>query len=241
MRSFASTLLRACFFVFFFIFSLGLPDPVVAAFFGFGGPKYAITLSAENSGLAGTTITATVTQNGVPASGQNIAFTWKVKGDSQTPQPGPIPTSNAIGQVAYRLENEDSQPKIITVTAILESNPKVTAIVDVRFELSTGFIALSDTRMPWAEAKAWCASKGGRLPLIDGKSALSRVSDTATIDGFGKRDTPWASTGLPGDRYWTGTEDSVYPGYLWVVVDGNGKVYVLSYVQRNDCRVVCVP
>jgi hypothetical protein len=119
------------------------------------------------------------------------------------------------------------------------------------------FIALSEDKMPWEQAKDWCAAHGGRLPLINGASPLSltdvwtKAPGTVSIDGIGEVDTgpnpvdfktPWPSAELPGDHYWTGTEVSRYPGYPWFVFDNGGFVFVDHIIgQRIDCRVVCVP
>jgi len=187
--------------------------PAVADAFFTRAPQYTITLSAENSnpGLVSTQMTATVTQKGVPAPGQDVAFTWAIKGDS--PQPGPIVTANAIGQATYMLENSGFQPRVITVTAILQSDPKITASVDVQFELPPGFIAMSERPLNWSDAKAFCQQQGGRLPRINNSDSWSWDGwGEVTIDDFGARGAPWPS-GLPGDRYWTGTEHAVSPGY----------------------------
>jgi len=79
------------------------------------------------------------------------------------------------------------------------------------------FIAVSDISMNWAAAKAWCEQRGGRLPLINGAVSLTwnQITGprTALIDGFGQINTgpssdwttPWESTGLPLDLFWSGT------------------------------------
>ena len=103
--------------------------------------------------------------------------------------------------------------------------------------LPAGFIAISEEKMNWADAKAWCEQKGGRLPLING--AASQSSDqiinpgTARIDGFGQIDTknwttPWPSS-LPLDYYWTGTEAGDSPGFSWGILERVGKVSVGNF------------
>jgi hypothetical protein len=114
---------------------------------------------------------------------------------------------------------------------------------DAASDLPAGFIALSDTEMPWAEAKAWCAARGGRLPLINGANALSNVDDTAIIDGFGKVGTAWSPIGLPRGYYWSGTEYSDYPGFSWSVNGYGGGAYFNVYNDDKGfaSRVACVP
>jgi hypothetical protein len=208
-------------------------------------PKYEITLSAENfsPGISASTLmTATVTQKGVAAIGQNVAFTWTIEGGS--PQSGSIVATNAVGQATYMLENIDTQPRKITVTAFLPSEPKVTATADVRFVRPPdlpglpGFIALSKFGMNWSAAKDWCQQHGGRLPLIDGSASLGSVLHGAAIDGFGSFGAGWPS-GLPDDLYWTGTGVAGSPGSSWLVYRGFGRVDVGLPISEH--RVVCVP
>jgi putative hemolysin len=135
--------------------------------------------------------------------------------------------------------------------------------------LGARYVAVSDTEMTWDEAKAWCAARGGRLPLINGASSLSSsdvVSSpgTVSIDGIGpvsmegttvdtmtrarpRSDftTPWSSTGLPSNRYWTGTEYGSVSGNAWSVHDtglNGGTIYLGGNRKRDHPnRAVCVP
>jgi len=119
---------------------------------------------------------------------------------------------------------------------------------------AAGFIALAPDDMTWDDAKAYCASKGGRLPLIDGKKILSFSSNTAAfgipkgtpIDGF---DSVGANcpSGLSRSwmHYWTGTEMSNFPdeGYtVWTVPCTDGEQVSLGGGNRVvSYSVVCVP
>ena len=132
---------------------------------------------------------------------------------------------------------------------------------DKEEQLSGEFIAVSESPMTWATAKAWCGQRSGRLPLINGASALSWDevinSKKIVVDGIGtvidgfrpdmneeefrKRALPWSNTGLPGDRYWTGTELAGFPGYSWAVGNRDGYARVLDALQSYLRRAFCVP
>jgi len=117
------------------------------------------------------------------------------------------------------------------------------AVAGAAEKLPPGFIAVSDSTLNWSDAKAFCQQHGGKLPLINGSASLAwgSISSGAAIDGFGAKGAPWPS-GLPGDNYWTGTEDAGDPGDSWIVHDHDGNVYVNSLHQSGDVgRVVCVP
>ena len=101
------------------------------------------------------------------------------------------------------------------------------------------FIAVSETRMGWEEAKAFCEQHGGRLPRINNNDSWpSDGRNTAPIDGFGNLDDPWP-TGLPSDDYWTGTWISDGPDCWWVVNAHGGKVNVDCDWQRRISNAVC--
>jgi len=69
-----------------------------------------------------------------------------------------------------------------------------------------GFIVLSENKMNWSDAKAFCQQQGRRLPLINGSDSWTwkERNKITHIDNFGIPGTPWPSD-LPGDYYWTGT------------------------------------
>ena len=108
-------------------------------------------------------------------------------------------------------------------------------------KLPPGFSASAPGEMKWSDAKAFCASKGGKLPLIGDKNKLPSKEVTAgiPIDGFGSRGAKWPS-GLPDGRFWTGAERG-NAGDAWYVTDKEGNVYVNSADQGNTFRVFCVP
>jgi hypothetical protein len=115
---------------------------------------------------------------------------------------------------------------------------------------AAGFIALSESTMTWADAKAYCRQQGGKLPLIGGSTSLYSTPEEGTpIDGFGAMGGPWQCD-LPADNwYWTGTEVNDLPGYSWIAGGGFGKVSVLGRatlgnrggLQSISNRAACVP
>ncbi|MDR0777347.1 MAG: hypothetical protein LBE81_12025 [Azonexus sp.] len=106
--------------------------------------------------------------------------------------------------------------------------------------LPAGFIAMSESKMSWVNAKAWCQQQGGRLPRINNSDSLKNVPDNAVIDGFGALGSPWAGR-LPSGLYWTGTVNSDYPNYSYVVTDFGGGLVDNGVLQSLDNRVLCVP
>jgi len=86
---------------------------------------------------------------------------------------------------------------------------------------SPGFIAVSDTEMPWEAAQAYCLQQGGRLPLVDKALTVEtyRFSTASRIEGFGLLATRTGGQhlgakgeirdssplDLPDAWYWTGT------------------------------------
>jgi hypothetical protein len=108
------------------------------------------------------------------------------------------------------------------------------------------FVTAPD-KMTWSEAKAYCASMGSRLPLIDGKNVLAAapeilagIPDGTPIDGFGSMGGAWPS-GLPDASYWTDTEISGAPGYSWGVYSSGGKVDAFYDSQSDTFSVMCLP
>ena len=108
-----------------------------------------------------------------------------------------------------------------------------------------GFIAISESRMDWADAKAFCQQHGGRLPRINNSDSWDRKNPPlrgVLIDGFGYGLRPWGEVGLPSDVYWTDTAYSGSQGLAWVVNAAGGGVSANGTdVQRFGSRVVCVP
>ena len=127
---------------------------------------------------------------------------------------------------------------------VLAAMLAVPAMASAADPLPDGFIALSESEMNWADAKAWCEEKGGRLPLVGGSESLGKADKGTPIDGFGAVDGPWPK-GLPsrgGVRYWAGTANADIPGLSFIINDLAGIVRALSVGKHDELRrVVCVP
>jgi len=104
--------------------------------------------------------------------------------------------------------------------------------------LPPAFIALSESRMAWIDALTYCQQQGGRLPRLNNSDSWG--DGKVTIDGFGTRGVPWPS-GLPNDRYWTGTEVTGSPDTSWIISAHNDSVVTLRGIQNAAFRVACVP
>jgi hypothetical protein len=138
-------------------------------------------------------------------------------------------------------------PNAITLTSraatdifVRATSEQVAAIAAAPKE---GFIiAVSDTAMNWADAKAWCEQQGGRLPRInDSDSWAWNDRDKITrIEGFGAPGASWPSS-LPLGNSWTGTESTGSTGGSWVVGVFDGNVFVNVILQSRSFHVVCVP
>jgi len=112
---------------------------------------------------------------------------------------------------------------------------------------AAGFIALAPGLMNWSDAKAYCASKGGRLPLI-----RRTDNNREIIDGIGSYLGPWPSA-LPKCDYiadydvlfhfWSGTEADGYnekmPDVL--IFYERGDIQISDDRETGTNAVVCVP
>jgi len=116
--------------------------------------------------------------------------------------------------------------------------PIAPAAVDAK----TTIIALSDSRMFWQDAAAYCQERGGRLPRIN-KSDSWDGSDTADIDAFGAVGDNWPAD-LPRAFYWTGTKYTANPdyvGYMWGVRVVRDLISVIAVkAQDTHIHVLCV-
>ena len=118
-------------------------------------------------------------------------------------------------------------------------------------EPPSGFVAVSDAKMTWAEAKTFCEQKGGKLPLIGGSEGFGkeagydvRPGKDTPVDGFGAIGGSWPA-GISKGGYWTGTANT-HPDkkeYVWRVSatksDNTGVGDYHRIVQPQ--RAACVP
>lgn len=99
--------------------------------------------------------------------------------------------------------------------------------------------------MQWVVAQAYCASHGGRLPLVNQTtvSPPGMPKNEAIVENFGGLDTftPWPD-GLGRATYWTGTEDptpNIFPR-AWTVTDFGTAIPSSAY-QHDLMFAVCLP
>ena len=123
---------------------------------------------------------------------------------------------------------------------VLATMLAVPAMASAADKLPAGFIALAEKEMSWADAKAFCKEKGGKLPLIGGSESRGDLPTSEPIDGFGSRGAPWPA-GLPTDNYWTGTVVSGNSGDSWAILEFRGNVGVDGGTQNATLGVACVP
>jgi len=135
--------------------------------------------------------------------------------------------------------------KKISVGFVLAAMLAVPAITSAASQVPAGFIAVSESEMTLDQAKAYCQQRGGKLPLIGGKSShpyFDPSDPDPHIDGFGASGAPWPA-GLPNGNYWIGTAYSgEFPGKAWIVFGADNKVVLGPGAWKGDtCRAACVP
>ena len=117
-----------------------------------------------------------------------------------------------------------------------------------RPKLPAGFVALSESNMTLADAKNFCQQHGGRLPRINNSDSWAGKGfpegENPSIDGFGVEGARWPS-GLPDGAFWSGTQLTSDPGFMWLINPGDGLVradvfYDVDY-RSLATGVVCVP
>jgi hypothetical protein len=102
-------------------------------------------------------------------------------------------------------------------------------------------IAIGPEKMNWNDAKDYCASKGGKMPLIGGRSSLdiTTVSKGMSIDGFGSVGAKWPSD-LPLTCYWSGTVNSDNPDSPFVIIRDGDIVSIGSSMKSIKDAVLCI-
>lgn len=190
-------------------------------------------------GVSGQTgvFTARVTNHNVPAPGQTVDFKWKVKGGKQAWQDGGTLVTDSEGKAVYTLQSDDS--KTILVKATLQSDPTGTATGEVQYgkALSRGFLAAASNLMNWEDAKAYCESQGGKLPMVH--RSVPCDGTVISIEGFGVG--AWPSSSLFPGCYWTMLETCHPKGSSWIVCPQKKRIGVIFDKQTSPNRVACVP
>jgi hypothetical protein len=145
-------------------------------------------------------------------------FIWEFY-DGQTYEEKNVKTSSA----AHDYSGEGR--KSVAVKVYLDDVEAAGARAYVQLKLkeepvpkAAGLIAVSQDKMAWAEAKAFCRQHGGKLPRINGQDSMEDVLSSFSmfgrmlgagnsrfkLDGLGGEGDSWPS-GLPTGLFWTGT------------------------------------
>lgn len=104
------------------------------------------------------------------------------------------------------------------------------------------FVAQSPNPMSWSDAKKFCESKDGKLPLVNNVEVLEDVTKGLPVDGFGAIGDKW-SAGVDGDKYyWLGTTPTPAPHKrAYSVGTRRGITSVSESMSGGQNLVVCVP
>jgi putative hemolysin len=113
-------------------------------------------------------------------------------------------------------------------------------------------IAVSQDRMAWAAAKAFCQRQGGKLPRVNDNDSWDVASQSLfgsmlggnriKIDDFGVLGDPWPA-GLPGSL-WTGTSgrDDIGRAMPLFFYESDGKIHCCGGAEgKMEFPAVCVP
>lgn len=231
---------------------------------GGGGASYSVdssSLSVDNQGNLSGTVTV---RNADSTFAQNVSVSilYKTYGGS-----GAQATSLALSGVtdASGVINASGSinptPRKVILAAKAGSTESAcssafTIVGPDGGTLPSGFLtgpSLNDSGavlvMPWSAAKNYCASHGGRLPLIAGASSLPQNPiPSGPVDGFVSLGSSWPGPPFPAwttgnnDQYfWTGTGDATFPGQAWAVSGLIGNVMLNGGLQSRTIRVACVP
>jgi len=127
----------------------------------------------------------------------------------------------------------------------------VTAGISLAAEkVPPGFVAVSDKKMKYPDAEAFCKQKGGKLLRINKSDSWDgKKQKEASVDGFARIPNGVATgiawpAGINGDEaYWTATRDAGNPDFIWYVKkrSTDGEVNFDKVIHRTQLFVICVP
>ncbi len=112
-----------------------------------------------------------------------------------------------------------------------------------------GFLTATPKKtLRWEDAKNFCESNGGRLPLVNETDKVAKLTVGTPVEGFGAYGDTWP-TEVPKATYWTGTTASAANvDAAWVVYVRGNKISLRGGPsdggydnKKNTNRVLCVP
>lgn len=156
--------------------------------------------------------------------------------------------SDASGKATASGELQDKTPRVIEFSADNYLTSKLITFGTV----PTGFLTNKTAdRMSQAEARAFAAYHGGRLPLVGGKteykwSEYTEAINSTTVDGFGIYNVSEWPAGVPTTgSIWTDTEDTEYnDGTYWLIthsLDGKFGPGSTWEILTETWWVICLP
>ena len=107
-------------------------------------------------------------------------------------------------------------------------------------QVPPGFIAISDGKMTYYDAKKFCEDKGGRLPYVGGGSAaLKKTPKGTSIEVFGAVGSQWPAS-VPKADYWTGTDNASGPRSGYVITTSRLGVDAMGSHRSGEARTLCI-
>lgn len=226
---------------------------------GMSAPK---TISVRQTGVNATALyDISIDEDGkfsgtvaITESGKVVTLSYRTHGGSSTATSTDIAlgNSNASGIVTVSGELTDKIARVIEF-----STDNYTTSTRITFGMvPVGFLTGKATDlMTLAEARAFAAFHGGKLPLVGGKtiykwSEYVAAMSTTTVDGFGYYNASSWPSDLPTTyngnlvSYLTNTEDTEYgDNEFWLITPNNGKVApgTAMTIATDKFAVTCLP
>ena len=224
-----------------------------------GAALYSYDLSALAVDAAGNLSGTITVQNAdtSPASGVAVTLAYRTHGGLGTATSTDISLSNtnASGQVAVT-GNVTALERAIAFSAdgYATSVQRTVGTIPTA-NTGTFLTGASVSTMNFAAAQAYCASHGGRLPLVNGQSTYAYLSynNGESVDGFGGVYSATFPPALGSDVFWTATTVTTVVGdggpagaNKWTVSDtgvfgSNGKVDIMTTLEAIPTFAICLP